>query len=384
MKSEINVIHLLKSSAIARQFIEQEYGKNAKKLLENLPLKETLNDLAKCLAVVPERVFETLAEQLKSEIQGKKAPSFLNDQLATVIKSDIQLGSLLGCDVKKALENLFDVQIIWNSIFAEEPATGRQKLKTSIQNNYLLPTAENVLYEFLALYQKTHYKISIGKILDKNHFLQRSALTKLRNNALKKGYTIGSDSSLLRVAIDSDCNKKKIHEKNLDTLAIISIQQRIKWIVLQLQDQAQKLASNISDSVPENTFLGELQPHIEFYELKFPASAWRGIFSRIKLTNPQNQDRLQENTSKSTQLHKTLLLEAWEQIPELLPCLILTGISMPKTTLTSIWSKQLSNQDPFPSIKSDKDILYPINRKNIIEKIKGDYVKHGRTYKYFN
>lgn len=382
MKSEIYVIHLLKASAVARKFIEQECGKSAKDLLENLSSKEALNELARCLGVVSERVFETLAELLRHDIQGKEAPRFLDEQLVIVINIPSNLLSILECNSAQALEQLFDVPIIWNIIFEKEPVTARQKLNTSIQNDYLIPPAENVLLKFLALYKKSHNQIEIGKIIDEYHCLHRSALTKLRNYALEKGYTIGSDSSLLRVAIDSSCSEKKIHEKNLDTLAIIYIEQTIKWIVIQMREEAQTLASNINNSVPENSPLEELQSHIEFYELKAPAIAWRKVFSRMK-TNPDHPDELQENTLKSDQFHQ-FFLEALEQIPEFLPCLILTGISIPRTRLNSIWDEQLSNQLPFSSIKSDQDTIYPMNQKNIIEQIQKDYKKQSRLYKLFD
>lgn len=380
MKSEIYTIHLLKSSSIARQAVENRCGRNSKFLLKRLPLKQTLKELVSCLEVFPKQVFETLAKQIDLEIQERKAPDFLDEQLPIVLNTPSNLLYILDCDFsEQLLEQLFDALIIWNSIFEEEPNKARKMLEQSIEEDYLLPLVEDALYTFLKLHKKTEKKISIGKVLDDNHLLKRKSLTKLRNNSLKKGYTTGSDSSLLRVAIDSSCTPQSIREEDLDTLAIIYVKQQIKWIIIQLQEEAQALISSISTSILKISSLRDLELYIEFHALKAPANAWRKFFSRI--TSDYNEVR--KKTSDLDRFHKALL-EVWKKIPEILPCLILTGISIPKAELNSIWDKPLSDPPLLISIKSDKDTRYLMNRESILEQLKQDYSKRKRKVRFFS
>jgi hypothetical protein len=286
MRSEIYVTNLVRTSIRARTFIANLLGRwvvpDRGGLLLRLPLAETLETLAAHLDCHQDQVFVRLATHLKRDTEGRPPPPFTVAHLRQLVHSDKRkrLAQALGCDQQHVFDELFDVHAILDTLFEVEPAEVLLQLISRPQGDTLLPPADTVFRKVLEINQKVaeHYEIGEfgwGRLLDEHKWLRSGALTQLRTYAIGQGFAQATGSSLLAVAIETHPYGGTADGVYLDALAIIHIQQRIDWIVRQLREQAQELASKVGDIVPVYSSLARLQRNIEFYELKAPANAWR-------------------------------------------------------------------------------------------------------------
>jgi hypothetical protein len=89
-------------------------------------------------------------------------------------------------------------------------------------------------------------------------------------------------------------------EVHLDTLALVHIRQRTKWITEQLREQAQELVDAVGPSVPADSDLARLRPCLMMYELRSPAEAWRTVLKLQESVIPSIREKLAAIDFRST------------------------------------------------------------------------------------
>jgi hypothetical protein len=286
MRSEIYVVNLVKASVRARTFMANLPGPwispHRDTLLLRLSQGETLGTLATHLRCPQAQVFVKLAARMKRDIEGRFPPLFAAEHLHKLALTNTcnRLAKALSCDPEQALDKLFDVHAMLDTLFEVEPVEALLLMMSGTRRDSRFPPADITLLKLLAIRQKAteHYKINDfewGRLLDEHRWLRNSALTRLRSYAVEQGFAQDTGANLLAAAIETDAYGGSAYEVHLDALAIVYIKQRIDWIVRQLRERAQELASEVADIVPVYSPLARLQSHVEFYELKAPATAWR-------------------------------------------------------------------------------------------------------------
>ena len=316
MNSEVFVINVVKASgrasALVADLLGPWVGPNRHEVMHRLPQEESTDRLAELLQCPKDEVFDRLATRIaRSLIEGRPSPAFTFRHLHQLTHEEPRrrLARTLTSEPSYVFDDLFDVYALLRILFEVEPSAALLLVRSAAQHGVSLPPAEWVLIRLLKLQSQVeaHYQMNEyqwGAFLDEQRLLRDSALSRLRRYAIEHGFADDSGANLLAAAMETRTYAKPDDERNLDALAILHVRLRIDWIVRQMRDQAQELALAVGDAAPSHSPLARLRPHIEFYELKAPARAWRIVLDLKGATVPEREPTLREKLS-TVEVHST-------------------------------------------------------------------------------
>jgi len=296
MRGEIHLINLIKTSSQVREVVSKLLGSSRKPweteerldLLLRLPLKQTLSTLADRLECSRDQVFTKIVDRARPSTAGSYPLKLMLEHLREMDSVDThsRLARILNCDPWDVLDELFDVQAILNTLFQFAPEMVRQILRPRISKDRLLPAAGEAIRSILLVHRRLEEHFGIeesdwGQLIDNQNWLRQTAVTRIVRFCSERGIVQPSASGFLVAALHESSHNWSSDGEDvpLDALAIIHIQQRISWIVQQLREQAYEVAQNIAARLPGSP-LSRFQQHLEFYELKAPACAWRSLFTK--------------------------------------------------------------------------------------------------------
>ena len=339
MKDEIHFINLFRTSQQLRELVSKLLGSSIKPwesvysmdLLAQLHLRQTLVTLAARLECGEDQVFTKITARTSESIFSSYPLNFTIHDMRELDSMDTEsrLAPILNCDHWDVLDELFDVHAMLNTLFEFAPEMVRQLLQSKIRKDQPLPSVVEVVRSIMLAHRRIEEHFGIkehewGKFIDERNWLRHSALNKLLRFCAERGNVQSSGASLLAVALQEppQAHSDSSDKVQLDALAVIHIQQRINWIIQQLREQAKELAENIAARLASSP-LARLKQHLEFYELKAPADAWRKIITK-EAGLPPLQGKFPEIDIRSTgtagtPLKGSVLRTRTEQIYEKLP-----------------------------------------------------------------
>jgi hypothetical protein len=378
MKSEIRVVNLILSSDNARVVVINyftRYSSYSKlEVLLHLGEQSALGKIAEKLECAVEEVFVELARTLEGYIDGHYPKSFQSADLYRLSSATScrHLANIFKCPAKEAMDYLLNpdalLQILWRVNPADVDQLLQRDTSTSIRLsvNSILPKIITNLQTIKRAYQVN--EADFGNLLTQHGCINALAEARLREYAVKCGFeTIGVDvMRLVKEAMDGSFGRIPRGDVELDSLAQLHLKQRTQWITRQLREEVDKLINQAGQALPDDVSIRSVQTHIEYYELKSPAKAWKRLGDSVQITSSQ-QDNL-----------RSAIALIWDEI---IQAFVLAGIDLPNQLPDFYNSEKRTYRLPITATIGNQDLSLPLSREEIVNRLievnEGTIVQEG-------